>query len=64
MIYTTNSIENLNKQNRKSTRNKLSFEKYDRMLDYLFMVIKDFEQKNWLRHPVYLFKKWGKVKEN
>ena len=45
MIYTTNSIENLNKQIRKSTKNKLSFEKYDRLLDYVFMVIKDFEQK-------------------
>ena len=47
MIYTTNSIENLNKQIRKSTKNKLSFEKYDRLLDYVFMVIKDFEQTNW-----------------
>ena len=62
MIYTTNSIENLNKQIRKSTKNKLSFEKYDRLLDYVFMVIKDFEEKNWLRHPVYLYKKWGKIK--
>lgn len=40
MIYTTNSLENLNRQIRKTTRNKLSFESPDRLLDYLFMIIK------------------------
>lgn len=41
MIYTTNSIENLNRQIRKTTKNKLSFESPDRLLDYLFMIIKE-----------------------
>lgn len=52
MIYTTNSIENLNRQIRKATKNKLSFESSDNLLDYLFMVIKDFEEKNYMKYPV------------
>lgn len=47
MIYTSNSIENLNRQIRKATKNKLSFESPDSLLDYLFMIIKDFEEKNY-----------------
>ena len=31
--------ENLNKQIRKATKNKLSFEKENRLLDYIFVVI-------------------------
>ena len=60
-IYTTNGIENLNKQIRKATRNKLSFEKEGRLIDYIFIVIKDFEEKNWQKYPVHLFKNWSKV---
>ena len=52
MIYTTNSLENLNRQIRKTTRNKLSFESPDRLLDYLFVVIKEFEEKNYILYPV------------
>ena len=56
MIYTTNSLENLNRQIRKTTRNKLSFESPDRLLDYLFMVIKEFEEKNYMKYPVSNYK--------
>lgn len=55
MIYTTNSIESLNKKIRKATKNKQSFEKEDRLLDYLFVVIKDFENSNWMKYPVSLY---------
>lgn len=55
MIYTTNSIENLNKHIRKGTKNKLSFESPQRLLDYVFVIIKEFEHKNWSRFPVHQF---------
>ena len=55
MIYTTNSIENLNKHIRKGTKNKLSFESPERLLDYVFIIIKEFEHKNWSRFPVQQF---------
>jgi transposase-like protein len=56
LIYTTNSIENLNRQIRKTTKNKLSFESPSNLLDYLFMVIKDFEEKNYMKYPVTEYK--------
>lgn len=55
MIYTTNSIENLNKHIRKGTKNKLSFESPERLLDYVFIIIKEFEYKNWSKFPVHQF---------
>ena len=55
MIYTTNSIENLNKHIRKGTKNKLSFESPERLLDYVFIIIKEFEHKNSSRFPVHQF---------
>ncbi|PIQ92089.1 MAG: hypothetical protein COV70_01420 [Parcubacteria group bacterium CG11_big_fil_rev_8_21_14_0_20_39_22] len=55
MIYTTNSIENLNKHIRKGTKNKLSFESPERLLDYVFIIIKEFEHKNWSKFPVHQF---------
>lgn len=58
LIYTTNSIENLNKKIRKATKNKQSFEKADCLMDYLFVVIKDFEADNWMKYPVSIFKEW------
>jgi transposase-like protein len=58
MIYTTNSIESLNKKIRKATKNKQSFEKVDRMLDYVFIIIKDFEVENWMKYPVSAFSSW------
>ncbi|MBI5306124.1 transposase [Candidatus Wolfebacteria bacterium] len=61
MIYTTNSLENLNRQIRKTTRNKLSFESPNRLLDYLFMVIKEFEEKNYMLYPVSNYKYFAKV---
>ena len=64
MIYTTNSIENLNRQVRKTTRNKLSFESPDRLLDYLFMIIKEFEEKNYMKYPVTNYKYFKKINQN
>ncbi len=58
MVYTTNSIESLNKKIRKATRNKQSFEKEDRLLDFLFVIIKDFEIANWMKYPVSAFGNW------
>lgn len=58
MIYTTNSIEGLNKKIRKATKNKQSFEKIDRLLDYLFIIIKEFEIQNWMKFPVSAFANW------
>ncbi len=57
-IYTTNGIENLNCQIRKATKHKISFENEDRLLDYVFVVIKDFERNNWLKYQVKSFKVW------
>lgn len=54
-IYTTNSIENLNRGIRKGTKNKLSFESPETLLDYVFIIIKEFETKNWSRFPVRQF---------
>jgi transposase-like protein len=39
MIYTTNGIENLNRQIRKVTKTKVTFENERRLLDLIFMVI-------------------------
>lgn len=58
MIYTTNSIENLNKKIRKATKNKQAFQKPERLLDYVFIVIKDFEHDNWMKYPVSTFAGW------
>jgi hypothetical protein len=41
----------------------LIFVKENRLLDYIFVVIKDFEEKNWQKYPVHLFKNWEKIKE-
>ena len=61
LIYTTNSIENLNRAIRKATKNKLSFESPNYLLDYVFMVIKDFEDKNWAKYPVSQFNNFRKL---
>lgn len=55
MIYTTNSIENVNRVIRKATKNKLTFESPDSLLDYVFMVVKEFEEKNFMKYPVHDF---------
>lgn len=52
MIYTTNGIESLNKKLRKATKNKQSFEKTDRLLDFLFVIIKEFETQSWMKFPI------------
>jgi putative transposase len=61
MIYSTNSIESLNKKLRKATKNKQSFENPDRLLDYLFMIIKEFEGENWMKYPVSKFSDWTQL---
>ena len=58
MIYTTNSIENLNRQTRKVTKTKVNFAKESNLLDLIYMVIKDFEGNNWQKYPVTAFAKW------
>lgn len=59
MIYTTNQIESLNKKLRKATKNKQSFENPERLLDFLFVIIKDFEENSWMKHPVSAFSIWN-----
>lgn len=58
MIYTTNGIENLNRQIRKVTKTKVTFENDRRLLDLIFMVINDFEANNWQRYPLTAFQFW------
>ena len=58
MIYTTNSIENLNRQIRKVTKTKVSFENENNLLNLVYMVIKDFEVENWQKYPIHNFKFW------
>lgn len=60
MIYTTNSIENLNRQIRKITKTKVNFDKEENLLDLIYMVIKDFEFNNWQKYPIYNFRSWPK----
>jgi transposase-like protein len=60
MIYTTNSIENLNRQIRKVTKTKVTFDKESNLLDLVFMVIKDFETSNWQKYPVIAYQNWPK----
>lgn len=61
MIYTSNSIENINRAIRKATKNKLSFESHTRLLDYVFMVVKEFEEKNLMKFPVTNYKYFAKI---
>ncbi len=56
MIYTTNSIENLNRQIRKVTKTKVTFDKEENLLDLIYMVIKDFEFSNWQKYPIHNFR--------
>ncbi len=60
MIYTTNSIENLNRQIRRVTKTKVTFDKAENLLDITFMVIKDFEANNWQKFSVHAFNHWPK----
>ncbi len=58
MIYTTNSIENLNRQIRKVIKHKVTFDKASNLLDLVFMVIKDFEANNWQKYPINAYQAW------
>lgn len=64
MIYTTNSIENLNRQIRKVTKTKVTFDKESNLLDLVFMVIKDFEANNWQKYPVLAYQAWHKFTQS
>ena len=59
-IYTSNGIENLNRQVRKATKHKVTFEKEERLLDYIFVVIKDYEKNNWQKYPLSHFNEFKK----
>ncbi len=58
MIYTTNSIENLNRQIRKVTKTKVCFGNENNLLNLVFMAVKDFEVNNWQKYPVTTFRYW------
>jgi len=60
MIYTTNSIESLNRQIRRVTKTKVTFDKAENLLDLTFMIIKNFEANNWQKFPVHAFNNWPK----
>ncbi len=60
MIYTTNSIENLNRQIKKVTKGKVTFDRTDNLLDLIFMVIKDFEANSWQKFAVHAYQNWPK----
>ena len=60
-IYTTNSLENLNRQIRRVTKSKVSFDKVENLLDLVYMIIKDFEASNWQKYPVNTFQYWPKI---
>ena len=62
MIYTSNSVENINRAIRKATKNKLSFESPTKLLDYIFIVIKEFEEKNLMKFPVTKYEYFAKIK--
>jgi transposase-like protein len=61
MIYTSNSVENINRAIRKATKNKLSFESPAKMMDYIFMVVKEFEEKNFMVYAVSNYKYFKKL---
>ena len=48
----------------RGTTNKLSFESPENLLDYLFMIIKDFEEKNYMKYPVADYKYFGLFKKD
>jgi transposase-like protein len=57
MIYTNNGIERVNRVIRKGTRNKLAFQKPSRLLDYVFIIVKKYEEKKWI-YPIHQFSYW------
>ena len=62
MLYTTNSIENLNRQIRKVTKTKATFDKASNMGDLIDRVIKDFESNHWQSYPFAKFSEWPRRK--
>ena len=63
MIYTTNSIENLNRRIRKITKAKVTFDDRENLLDLIYMIIKDFEADNWQKYPINQFKSLSKKQQ-
>jgi len=60
MIYTTNTIENLNRQIRKIIKTKVSFDKEKNLLDLVFMIIRDIEMTSW-KYPINQFKLFERI---
>jgi putative transposase len=58
-IYTTNNIENLNSMLRKSVRNKYSFKNETNLLNYLFIVLMNHQEKNLLKYEISQFRSFG-----
>ena len=56
MIYTTNTIENLNRQIRKVIKTKVTFDKPENLLDLVFMVVRDYQYNKWTKYPVHAFR--------
>lgn len=57
-IYTTNSLENLNRQIRRVTKSKVSFDKVENLLDLVYMIVKEIEESNWQKYGVNTFQYW------
>jgi len=51
----------MNRAIRKANKNKLSFESSERLLDYTFIVIKEFEEKNFMKYPVTSYKYFTRI---
>ena len=60
MIYTTNTIENLNRQIRKVLKTKVSFNKEKNLLDLVFMIIRDIQMTTW-KYPINQFKLFERI---
>ena len=63
MIYTTNCVENVNRIIRKGTKNKLSFENPENLLNYIFVILKEFEEKNFMKYSVHNYKYFERILE-
>lgn len=61
MIYTNNSIESLNKVIRKGTKNKLTFESPERLLDYIFIILKSKEEDNFMKYAINEYKHFRRI---
>lgn len=56
--------ENPNRQIRRVTKTKVTFDKAENLLDLTFMITKYFEANNWQKFPVHAFNAWQKNTSN